>query len=156
MSIQIRFAVPADYPGIAQVARETLAHHVAAIPTVFRDADPALPEPFFAELLAHADADVIVAEDEGVAAGYAIMQLRRSELPLHVPRTVAYVDNFGVLAAYRRKGVGRLIFERCAERARQRGAKSLELDCWEANQEALRFYAALGMRIQRRRLAMDL
>lgn len=49
-----------------------------------------------------------------------------------------------------------MIFERCAEWGRQRGAQGLELDCWEANQETLRFYATLGMRTQRRRLAIDL
>lgn len=156
MSIQVRFAAPADYPSFLRVASEALAHHVALVPDVFRSADPALPVSYFTQYLADTDADVIVAEDDGEIVGYVIMRLRHTELPLHVPRTIAHIENFGVLAAYRRKGVGRSIFERCSERARQRGAQSLELDCWEANLEALRFYAALGMRTQRRRLAIDL
>lgn len=125
-------------------------------PDVFQDADPAMPQAHFEELLRDRDADVIVAEDGGEIVGYAIMRLRRAELPIQVPRTAALVENFGVLAAYRRRGVGCMIFERCAEWARQRGAQSLELDCWEANGEGLRFYQALGMRTQRRRLATEL
>lgn len=156
MSIQIRFAALADYPGFLRVASEALAHHVALVPDVFRSADPAHPESYFTEQLGDTDTDVIVAENGNEIVGYAIMRLRRAELPLHVPRTIAVIENFGVLAAYRRQGVGRLIFERCSERARQRGAQSLELDCWEANREGLRFYAALGMRTQRRRLVIDL
>jgi diamine N-acetyltransferase len=156
VSIQVRFAAPADYPSFLRVARETLEYHVALLPDVFRVADSAFPEPYFRELLGDTNADVIVAADGGEIVGYAIMHLRHAELSLHVPRTVAYIGNFGVLAAYRHRGIGRLIFEKCSRRAKERGVQSLELDCWEANQEALRFYAALGMRNQRRRLAMDL
>lgn len=156
MSIQIRDAEPADYPRFARAARETLAHHVAAVPNVFRDADPAITQSYFEERLQDTDTDVFVAVDGGEIVGYAIMRLRRAELPILVPRTATLVENFGVLAAYRRRGVGRLIFARCEDRARQRGAQTLELECWEANQEALHFYAALGMRTQRRRLEVDL
>lgn len=155
MSIQIRFAGPDDYPSFVRVARDAREHHVALLPDVFRSANP-LPRVCSTELLADTDAGVIVAEDGGKIVGYAIKRLRHAELPLHVPRTVGYIDNFGVLAASRREGIGRQIFERCTERARQRGAQSLELDCWDANQEALHVYLALGMQTQRRRLAIDL
>lgn len=122
---------------LARAARETLAHHVAAIPEVFRDADPAIAQAYFEDLLHDQNACVIVAEEGGKIVGYAIMRLRHAELPIQVPRTVALIEKFGVLAAYRRRRVGRLVFERCAQWARQRGTQSLELDCWEANQEGM-------------------
>ncbi len=103
MSMRVPVAALADYPSVVHVARETLAHHDALAPDIFRDADPALPQVYFEELVRDNDVDVIVAEDDGgEIVGDAITRLRRAELPLHVPRTVAYIDNFGVLVPYRR------------------------------------------------------
>ena len=53
-------------------------------------------------------------------------------------------------------GVGRLLFAACRERAKAMGASSLDLDCWEANQIAMRFYEAMGMRVSHRTFTADL
>jgi GNAT superfamily N-acetyltransferase len=156
VAYQLRDAALADYPGLQRVARETLDHHVAAIPTIFRGAEDVFPESYFAALLADEDADVVVAVEDDAIVGYATMRRHGADLPILVPRTYAVIHEFGVLASHRRKGVGRAIIAWCRARAMDRGATSLELDCWEANQDGLRFYAALGMRVQRRHLAIDL
>ena len=36
------------------------------------------------------------------------------------------------------------------------GSSSLDLDCWEANQDAIRFYENMGMQVSHRRFTLDL
>ncbi len=156
LDVRIRLATLDDYPGFARVAREVQEHHVAAVPTVFRSVAVAVPEEYFAQLVTDDDADVIVAEFAGEIAGYAVLLHRRAARDLLVPRAYAFIENFGVAAAHRREGIGRRLTQACIARAKERGATSLELDCWEANQEAIAFYTSIGMHVTRRWFAMDI
>ncbi len=131
-------------------------HHVAAVPDVFSRVELAVPEETYAALLADADCDVFLAERGGAIAGYAVLFHRRAAYNFLVPRTFAFIDNLGVTETHRRAGVGRRLFAACAAAAKARGAIQLELECWEANREAVQFYAEMGMRLKRRRLALDL
>jgi diamine N-acetyltransferase len=154
--ITIRHATLADYAGVVRVARETHERHVALLPDIFRSVEAPVPEEYFAGLVAGDDSDVLVAERAGEIVGYAMLYLRRATLDILVARTAGFIGNFGVSAARRRMGVGRRLFEACCDWARAKGATSLDLDCWEANQGAMRFYEALGMRVTRRWLTLDL
>jgi len=50
----------------------------------------------------------------------------------------------GVLAGWRRSGVGRRLVARCAERAREAGARRLMLEVADDNAAARAFYASAG------------
>jgi diamine N-acetyltransferase len=156
MDIHIRLATSADYPSFLRVAREVHEHHVAAVPSVFRSVDVTVSQDYFEQLVTDNDSDIYVADDDGVIAGYAILIHRWAEREILVPRVFSYIENFGVAEAYRRHGIGRQLIAACVARAKERGASSLELDCWEANQEAVAFYASVGMHMTRRWLAMDI
>lgn len=156
MDMRIRLATLEDYAGFVAVAGETHAHHVAAVPGVFRNVEPAVPQEYFAQLVTEDDTDVVLAEDAGKIVGYAVLLHRHTARDMLVPRLYAHIENFGVAAAYRREGIGERLIEACVARANERGATSLELDCWEANQEAMAFYTSIGMRVTRRYFAMDI
>ena len=157
MDVRVRLATLADYAGFVAVAGETHAHHVAAIPGVFRSVAVAVPREYFAQLVTRDDADVIVAEVSGKIVGYAVLLHRRAARDMLVLRAYAHIKNVGVAAAYRReRASARQLIKACVARAKERGATSLELDCWEANQEAIAFYSSIGMRVTRRYFAMDI
>jgi len=156
MSVQVRQAVLTDYSCFARVAREVHEHHVAAVPSVFRSVDIAFSEERYAELVSDENATMLVADCDGDIVGYAVLVLRHTARDIFVPRTIGFVENFGVAKSHRRRGVGSLLMSACAAHAKERGATSLELDCWEANREAARFYASVGMHVMRRWLSMDL
>jgi ribosomal protein S18 acetylase RimI-like enzyme len=150
MAVAVRMAVLSDYPGFARVAHEVHEHHVERVPDVFRSVDVIFSEDDFSKLLQANDSDVLVAEFNEDIVGYAVLLHRRVSRNFHVPRTISFIDNFGVSRAHRRMSVGRLLFEACVTRAKEFGAQSLELDCWEANQEAIQFYESMGMTQKRR------
>ena len=56
---------------------------------------------------------------------------------------VCWLEDLWVEPAWMRKGIGRRLFERAAERGRELGAKRLE---WEAEPNAVEFYEAMGGR----------
>lgn len=154
--ITIRLALLEDYPGFLSVARETQEHHVALLPDIFRSVEVAVPEEYFASLVTADESCILLAERDGVIVGYATLQIRHSRYDIQVPRTAGYIGNFGVSKACRRMGIGRLLFEGCCERAKAMGASSLDLDCWEANQGAIRFYESLGMHVSSRMFSIGL
>ena len=154
--IRIRLATAEDSAGFVRVARETHLHHVALLPEIFREVENAFWEEYFASMIAAPESWIMLAERKGEIAGYATMRLRHVSMPIQVPQTWAHIDNFGVAAAARLHGVGRELFAACVAWARESGANSLDLDCWEANQSAMRFYEAMGMRPARRQLTLDL
>jgi len=55
---------------------------------------------------------------------------------------IAWIENLWVLPAYIGRGLGRQLFIHAAERARQNGYKSLQL---EADPNAMGFYEKMGM-----------
>jgi ribosomal protein S18 acetylase RimI-like enzyme len=154
--ITIRLATLEDYPGFLSVARETNEHHAALLPGIFRSAEVAVPEEYFAGLVTGEQSCIFLAECDGVVVGYATLQLHHARYAIQVPRTVAFIDNFGIAEAHRRLGVGRRLFAACLEWARAMGSSSLDLDCWEANQDAIRFYENMGMQVSHRRFTLDL
>jgi diamine N-acetyltransferase len=160
MDIRVRLATLDDYDGFVRVAREVHDHHVAALPEIFRSVGVAVPRDYFEQLVTGEETDVLVAEADGGAdreiAGYAVLVLRRLTRDMFVSRSYAYIENFGVAEAYRRHGIGRELIAACIAWARERGATSLELECWEANQGAIAFYESSGMRVTRRWFAMDI
>lgn len=75
---------------------------------------------------------VYVAEAEGGAIGWAAL----------IPRgEVGWLEDLWVEPAWIGRGVGRLLFEHVAERARELGARRLE---WEAEPNAHGFYEHMG------------
>jgi GNAT superfamily N-acetyltransferase len=57
---------------------------------------------------------------------------------------------------YRRKGIGRMLFNYLVDFAKNFGANVLELDVWEFNKEAFRFYEEMGMETVTRKMERKL
>ena len=63
-----------------------------------------------------------------------------------VPQRRGHVETLIVAGAHRRRGCGRALMEAATAWARGRGATQLLLTVWAGNDDAERFYAALGYR----------
>jgi ribosomal protein S18 acetylase RimI-like enzyme len=89
--------------------------------------------------------DVLVAEVDGVVAGYA--KLGRSiTLPSH--QHVLELNGLSVDPNRRRLGVGRQLIEAAVEEARNRGARKLSLRVLGGNTGARRLYEACGFVVE--------
>jgi GNAT superfamily N-acetyltransferase len=66
-----------------------------------------------------------------------------------------WVSGFGVVPAWRRKGLGRRLMSALLERARGCGLRHLQLEVLAGNDAARRLYEGVGMRVTRDLLVLD-
>jgi GNAT superfamily N-acetyltransferase len=131
----IRAATEADVPLIFDLicelaTYEKLRDQVVGTPEILRDS-----------LFARRDAEALVVEADGEAVGYAIFHTTFSSFEC---RSGIWLEDVYVRPEHRRGGVGRLVLERLAAIALERGHVRLEWVALDWNEPALNFYAKLG------------
>ena len=150
--IAIRRARSGDQAAAGRLLERSDALHRKALPWLFRapGTEGRWPGTFDAWLRENA---VFVAEHAGSIVGIAHGGLRDApELPIFVPRRRGVIDGLVVDPGWRRRGVGKRLVEAFEAWAHAEGAPSVELNVYEFNDGARRFYEALGYAPLRRTL----
>lgn len=138
MTVSIRPATRTDVPVIAELIRglarfEKLEHEVVMTEDLLATA-------LFGE---RQYAEVLLAEDEGQAVGFALFFHNFSTF---LGRPGIYLEDLFVMPEHRSKGIGRLLLASLARLAVERGCGRLEWAVLDWNREAIRFYERLGAR----------
>lgn len=153
----VRFARESDLAAVNRLRRQVNELHVAGKPEVFKPGFCKELEEYVFVVLRDPDKDLVVAEQDGVICGFAILHaVVRPETPYMKERRYLDVDEFCVDAACRRQGVGTALVGFLSELGRARGYERLELNMWEFNRDALAFYEAVGFSTYRRYMEMKL
>ena len=133
----------------AWLARPDEAEAVAELLVAFRDhmgADWPSANAFLASverLMEDIDTDFLLAAPDADAPASGVLQLRfRFSVWKAAPD--AWIEDVYVAPGTRRAGVGDALVTRAIERAAERGARRVELDCNEANAGALALYERHG------------
>ncbi len=84
-----------------------------------------------------------IPELAGKAVGFA--KLRENSIPecLKGENTIE-LHRIYLLERVWRKGIGKILIEKCLDEAKQKGFDSMWLGTWEANKRARKFYESLG------------
>jgi len=153
----VRFAEEKDLDRVNELRGQVNALHAAGRPDVFKPDFCQELRDRAEEILRGENSDILVAERDGVICGMASVEyLTRPESPYMWERKFYYVAEFGVDEAFRRQGVGRELMDFMRQDARKRGFSRIELDGWEFNTNAMKFYEAVGFKPFRRFLEWDL
>ncbi|HVI02546.1 MAG TPA: GNAT family N-acetyltransferase [Enhygromyxa sp.] len=145
-----------DYGAYLERVEELDAFHREALPDFFRapEGEPARTVEYLEAQLGDPDVLLLGAWVDEELAGFAHAIFRNIEQRwIMVGRREVTIDNLAVGPRWRRQGIATALIDAVATWARQRGARELQLDVWEANVGALRFYENVGFEPQRRRLA---
>jgi len=157
MLVIVRPAVKEDHPAIVPIGLETQGLHANAHPEIFMQGMSGVPFEYFSQLLERKDTMAFVAALEGRIVGYVLMKvLDVSQQELLVARHEAVIDDIAILKAHQGQGVGRQLFQACAEWAKAQGAVSLDLRVWDFNKNAIAFYERLGMKTVSRIMSLPL
>jgi ribosomal protein S18 acetylase RimI-like enzyme len=101
---------------------------------------------------------VFVAEEENNIIGYCVIQINeiKNHFIFHDMKSIEIMD-FCVDEKYRRKGIGKKLFETVKNLAKENNVNYIELGVWEFNQNAKKFYEQMGMktRISRMELKVE-
>ena len=155
-SCEIRYASRAELARVNELRAMVHALHAAGRPDIFRpEFGEALQQHVYAQF-ASDRADVIVALSGGTICGYTIAEyMERPQSAYNLARRYYHIEEFGVDAAYRRKGVATALIGFCREEAARMRFPRIELDVWSFNEEAERFYEAAGFKTYRRYMEMN-
>ncbi len=136
MTVQIRPGELEDVPLIAELIRglaryEKLEHEVVMT-------EERLTSSLFGE---RRYAETIIAEDHGKPVGFALFFHNYSTF---LAQPGIYLEDLFVLPEHRGGGVGRMLLQRLAQLAVERGCGRLEWAVLDWNVDAIRFYERLG------------
>jgi ribosomal protein S18 acetylase RimI-like enzyme len=158
----VRAARGSDVDAVSTLWREADELHARLSPGFFRVPDQKSGRERAAEALADADdygheVILVAGEREGEIRGALHMQIYDTPTgQTMVPQRRGHVESLIVGRAYRRMGCGRALMQAACDWARRRGATQILLTVWAGNDEAQRFYAALGYHCISQVLGTDL
>ena len=151
---EVRRARADDAPALLEIMHEIDTFHARALPEVFRDD---VPPPRADDLRTEwPGATTLVAEIDGVVAGFVELHVRFARKTFEHRRTVAHVGRLGVAERYRRRGAARALMLAAADWARAAECVEIDLNVYDFNAGALALYESLGYAVRSRRLAASL
>lgn len=143
-----------DFDAVDKLMQYLHGLHVTARPDLYVEKEHPYSMEEFEERVTSEKGICIVAEEDGEVVGICFVKLSDRSLMVEMP--TAQMSALCVSQAHQRKGIATKLFEEAARRAKEAGAKRLDLILWEFNQAARAFYESLGMKEQRRILEQEL
>lgn len=136
----IRSATEADLPSILALYR-VLDEELVDLQPEFFCAAPREEEPI-RKFIQSADADFLLAEQEGVVVGLALVQYAgwTPEFSCVLPHRYASLNDLVVLPAHRCQGIGSTLVGAAKRWARDRRLEYLELNVLSQNSNAIQLY----------------
>jgi ribosomal protein S18 acetylase RimI-like enzyme len=146
----VRRAEERDIPALLNLLVQVDMVHHNGRPDLFKGPATKYSAAELAEILTREETPVFVCEDgEGRVLGHGFCMLQHSGGELMVEHTTLYIDDICVDENARGQGVGRALYERILDFAREKGCYNVTLNVWSCNPEALAFYRRMGMQPQK-------
>ena len=143
---RVRRAEAKDIPAILKLLVQVDMVHHNGRPDLFRGPATKYSAAELEQILADEKTPVFVCTDEqDRVLGHGFCILQHSGGKLMVEHTTLYIDDICVDEAARGQGVGRALFERIRDYAREQGAYNVTLNVWTCNPGAMAFYEKLGL-----------
>ena len=158
MEIRIRKAESKDAQKIAEMLIGIGTLHHNGRPDIYKDNLQKYNESDILEILKNESMLIYVAvDDEDSVAAYAFCQVKEvSESKALVGRKFMYIDDFCVDEKYRKMHIGQTLMQAITEEAKKIGISGIELNVWEFNESAIKFYEKCGFVTQKREMEIVL
>lgn len=155
--IIVRYAKEDDLCRVNELRADVNELHVNGRPDIFRSGFCNELQKRVYDVFSSENADVIVAEFDGTICGFAFAEyIDREETAYNNARHFYHIEEFGVAEGCRRMGVATAIVDFCKSEAKAKGYNKIELDVWEFNEGAIKFYEAAGFKTYRRLMELGL
>jgi len=158
MVMNFRKAQEKDAMKIAEMLVDIGALHHNGRPDIYKDNLQKYNEEDIKKILEDENLPVFVVTDENDnVAAYAFCIIKTvEETKALVGRKFLYIDDFCVDKNYRKMNVGTFLMEKVVEEAKEMSISSIELNVWEFNEGAVKFYEKCGFITQKREMEIIL
>ena len=158
MKIKVRKAQNKDAVKIAKMLISIGELHHTGRPDIYRDNLQKYDENDILEFLKDENSPIFVATDENdEVAGYAFCQIKTvNQTDALVGRKYVYIDDFCTDEKYRRQNVGSTLMDYVKTEIKKMGIESIELNVWEFNDSAIKFYEKCGFVTLRREMEIKI
>ncbi len=146
--MNIRRAVKKDISDVLRLLSQVLEVHARLRPDLFMSGTTKYSAEELEEMFRDDTRPVFVAVDENdKVMGYLFCQIQEPPFTsTMVPRRLLFLDDLCVDEASRGQHIATSLFEFVKEEAKRLGCYEITLNVWEGNDDALRFYEAMGMK----------
>lgn len=147
----IRYATREELERVNELRKIVNEVHCNGRPDIFKDGFCKELQDFIYTLWEGDNSDVIVALRDNEICGFACVDyVEKPESPYNLARRFYHINEFGVDEKYRRQGVATELFDFIKKEATAKKFDKIELDMWEFNDGALKFYESVGLVTYRR------
>lgn len=157
MEVKIRDAIFEDYNEIKILMNQVHNLHCKNRPDIYIDTNEPLKKGEFKEIINDSNKIVLLAEYQDIVVALCIITIKEPfENPILVSRKVAFMEDLCVHKDYKRKGIGRVVYNEALKRIKLFDIDSLELMVWSFNESAIKFYENMGMKPQYLKMEMKI
>ena len=137
-------------PGMIALLKQVGHVHHVGRPDLFRAGAQKYNEEDLQGLLRDDTRPIFIAEEDGKVLGYGFCMLKKTQNDSVLEDNFTlYIDDLCVDENCRGKGTGKAIYQYITRYAKSLGCDSITLNVWAFNENAKRFYEALGMKPQK-------
>ena len=149
--MQIREARIEDKKELIELLMQAQELHCKNRPDIFKQITKKEVESEVAEVLESQERKMIVAvNDKEKVCGLVIFRIKEVENHINLKNAkILYVGKIVVDKKCQRQGIGTLLMQEMNKIAKELKCNRMELSCWSFNKEAIEFYKAQGMKVQR-------
>jgi ribosomal protein S18 acetylase RimI-like enzyme len=148
----IRLLELKDYEKAKKLVYQVHSLHYNNRPDIYLDGNP-LPMEYFEVSINDVNSLNYVYEEDGDIIGL-LMATKKSNNSITIAkkRITYFIEDIVVDNNYRRKGIGKKLYNYLQDKAREENIDAIELNVWAFNDSAIKFYESLGMSVKNMKL----
>lgn len=149
--MEIRLANIKDLPQIVPLLYDVATIHIESRPDIFKPKDIKIITNYAKEILEDKNNIVYVADENQMIEGVIVCKIKEVKNHVNLKDSKSlWIDELCVKSDNRKKGIGKCLIYKAKEIAKKEKCIRLELNCWNFNENAIRFYEKQGLTTQRR------
>lgn len=149
--IKIRKIQKEDTKKIIPLLEQVSTLHINMRPDIFKEKTEANMEKEILDIINNEEKISFVAEENEKILGIIVLKIKEVINHINLKNSkVLWIEELCVDENNRGKGIGKILINNAKEIAKDLKCERLELNCWEANKDAITFYEKQGMKSQRR------
>ncbi len=149
--MEVRLAKIKDVLEIVPLLYEVAIMHIEKRPDIFKEKELKIMTNYAEELIKDKNNIILVAEENKKIKGVIVCKIKEVKNHVNIKDSKSlWIDELCVKSESQKKGIGKLLMQKAKDIARKEGCIRLELNCWEFNENAIKFYEKQGLTTQRR------